>query len=212
MTTPLSRLSLASAALLACATFAAAGEPAQVRVRAMNVAVPKGFCQRVGLADDLGAKGYSCFTVTLTPREAKLFAALIDAEPTKDILTRPELVLLDDQAGQVVVGQEVPVIAGVNGVVACKAETRTVGVQLTVTPKLTADGKRVQLRAAARYSRLCQSAPTKGSDTAQAVCTQEVEATLGLDVGGTGVICCTDGDGKHESLWILKADVIAPAK
>src|SRR5262249_21614703 len=62
-----------------------------------------------------------------------------------DILSRPQVMTLDNQFARVLVGQEVPYIFGTNltgtGIVTTNVNYRSVGIELQVTPKISPEGR-----------------------------------------------------------------------
>ena len=76
------------------------------------------------------------------------FNLLIRALKTQgriDILSRPQVMTLDNQRRRVLVGQSVPYVTGTNvtgtGIVTNSINYRDVGVQLKVTPQISPDGR-----------------------------------------------------------------------
>jgi tetratricopeptide (TPR) repeat protein len=129
-------------------------EPQQVVAQVMVVEVPREFIDRAGLnvGGDAGARVW-----TLTPREVHMFAQLLRCAKEKgecDVLSRPQMQVLDGQTGSVHVGQALPVMsgfevktAGGTASIEPKKETVTTGVTLKVTPRVAPDNKTVRLRA-----------------------------------------------------------------
>ncbi len=224
----LSRMSLIAGALvLAVVPVCSAEEPAplrQVRIQAECIHVPAGFCERAGLRHSRHGEDRSCYVGRLTAREAKMLAALLRVEPGMDLLSRPQIITQDGQASTVAVGQTVPVVSGLEslpgqpGIVNWKTSNEQVGVTLCVTPKVSADGKYVQLTMRGTH-RVPRAAPTLALQPrlygpgSVVVCVgggvdEEVaEGEVRVPVGGTAVMACPAVDA-HECLWVLKAEVI----
>src|SRR5581483_2373200 len=80
----------------------------QVLVEALCIRVPAGFCERSGLAADDATGG----PWILSQREARMLSALFRAEHLKEVIARPQLVMLDNQAGVVQTTQQVEVVTG----------------------------------------------------------------------------------------------------
>ena len=81
----------------------------QILIQALCVQVPSGFCKECGLAEE---DGPSVGAWVLTPREARMFQALVrgamEAKKKIDILSRPQIQVIENQTGFIQVGQEVP--------------------------------------------------------------------------------------------------------
>jgi hypothetical protein len=207
-------------------------EPGQriVMVQALCVQVPAGFCEQAGLSTAPGHAG--CGPWVLTPRESKMFGALLRATPNKDIVTRPTMVIADQETGCVQVGQQVPVVSATETVTKngetltiTKMEMRPVGVTLQVTPKVGDDGQAVLLRVQGQISTLESTmAPmpiqqaggeADGQDNgvravayAPAFNVQQFQTTVEVSEGWTAVICTGTkpiGPNKQqvETLWVL---------
>jgi type II secretory pathway component GspD/PulD (secretin) len=136
---------------------ATSGQPRSVLVQLVCVRVPDGFLSRVGLTDD-GAPG-NCAPCVLTPREVKMFGALLRAEPGVEILARPQLLLAENKTGFFQVGEPKEVIVGLeavtkDGTTLYAPKTMQVsnpGLTLRLTPRFTADGKSILLKSEATY-------------------------------------------------------------
>ncbi len=191
--------------------------PVQVTVQAMVIQVPRGFAAEAGLEGDGNAW-------TLSPREAKMLTGLIRAAKGRgecDILSRPTVCVNDGQTGSVQVGQNYPVrtvavVKPASGAVAVesKIENVPIGFSFRTTPKVSADGKSVQLTTESQLTTVLPEAVTLGNpDDAQAVRvpafkTQSLRSTATVRVGETLVVAMS-GD-KFETLVIVTPVVIAP--
>jgi len=97
----------------------------------------------------------------LSQRETRMLTALLRAEPLKDVVSRPQLMVLDNQTGFVQATQQVEVVTGLeaetkNGatVYTPKVEKLDLGMTLKVTPRFSADGKYINLRVESQYTDL----------------------------------------------------------
>lgn len=229
----LSRMSLIACALvLAVVPVCPAEEPAplrQVRIQAECVHVPVGFCERAGLPHAKHGEDRSCYVGRLTAREAKMLAALLRVEPGMDLLSHPQIITQDGQAAAVAVGQTVPVVTGLEplpgqpGLFRLKTTYEDVGVNLTMTPKLSADGKYVRLtmrgtyrvqsndRVSAKVARPSGKAVGEAIllpiEAGYLVDEEVAEGEVRLPVGGTAVMAC-HAVGTHECLWVSKVEVV----
>ena len=229
----LSRMSLIAGALvLAIVPICPAEQPAplrQVRILVECVHVPAGFCERAGLPHARHGEDRSCYVGRLTAREAKMLAALLSVEPGMDLLSRPQLITEDGQVAALAVGQTVPVVSGLEplpgkpGLFRLKTSNEDVGVNLTVTPKLSADGKYMRLTMRGTYR--VQSKDRVSAKVARAsgkavggavvlpieagylVDEEVAEGEVRVPVGGTAVMA-SHAVGTHECLWILKPEVV----
>lgn len=173
-------LSAGAADLVAAAKLLAAldVQPKQVHLTATVMQVPESFIEASGL--NIGAKpGTTVWT--LSAREAHMLNGVIRAEKAKgkndvDVLSRPQLLVSDNQTGHVQVGQ-------------------SGGQEITVraTPRVTADGG-VLLRVEAQISEVGQpvvvtavapGVPFPVTQLVPTVTTQSVQTTAELKAGET---------------------------
>lgn len=162
--------------------------PPQVHVRGIVVEAPAGFLSDAGLTTD--GKG-----LVLTPRELDMLVAHIRKEKQHgsiDILSRPQLQMVDNQAGFVQVGEKQAVVTGVeitagpNGpVVTAKTTDLDCGLRLRVTPRINPGGE-VLLRAEGAWSPGYQGAITPVTLPPAATGLRE-PVTFHLATGGTNV-------------------------
>lgn len=107
------------------------------------------------------------------------------------ILSAPTLVTTDNQAARLNVGTEFPYISDTNvtatGVVQTTVDRRTVGVLLTVTPRISPDG-RVLMRVTPEVSSLGPTIDLGNNQRGQAFNIQNVDTTVSADDGETIVI------------------------
>jgi type II secretory pathway component GspD/PulD (secretin) len=154
-------------------------EPPRVHMQMILVRVPAGFAEKMGLGNDKKR--------VLTPREVrKLNAAIRRQKPegNVDVLSRPELITLDNQTAKVQIGN---------------AES---GVEATITPRVSRDGA-ILLRVEA------QVRETSG----QVTTAQTIETTETVRDGGTMVVRgmrATDAAGDTVVLTIVTAKLVTP--
>ncbi|MCI0700715.1 MAG: hypothetical protein L0241_06510 [Planctomycetia bacterium] len=126
-----------------------------VRIEAMVVQVPRGFCKNSGLEGNAPVW-------TLTAREAAMFTALLRAQKqtgTMDVLARPVIQVCNGQTGTIQVGQSVPAPQGVTPAGGVAGESMPVGVSAMFIPRLTPDGECVKLKATMKVTAM--GAPIK---------------------------------------------------
>jgi type II secretory pathway component GspD/PulD (secretin) len=210
-----------AAAEASCRRPMPAGEP-MVVIEALCVRVPGGFLHRSGLTS--GGR-HPEPALTLTKREVRMLAALIEAEREKEVLSRPRLMTLDNQTAVVQIGQDVPLVTelmpspdeGPN-VYRGKVEFVHSGLTLQVTPRVGCDDKSVTLRVKADCSGLTdgvapvpvRAALPDSGDAGEvrtaafvecrqpAVNVQTAEATLRLKDGGTALLPGTAASGGRD--------------
>jgi Flp pilus assembly secretin CpaC len=131
----------------------------------MVMRVPRGFLSDIGLADV-----YTESAITFTPRELNMFNAAIRKEKsngTIDILSRPQILVRDNQMGQFRMGGQdvIPVgmeiVDGPNGpVLSMKKQKFDTGLNLAVTPRITPDGKSIIMRVDVNWTEITASLMT----------------------------------------------------
>lgn len=109
-----------------------------------------------------------------------------------DILSRPQLTTMDNQASSVLSGQSIPYVTGTNvtatGLVTNSVNYRNVGVSLQVVPRITPDGK-VILRVVPEVSSVASTPIGLGNNvTATAFNDQIVQTTVIAQDGETVVL------------------------
>jgi type II secretory pathway component GspD/PulD (secretin) len=215
-------------------------ESRRIQVQVVCVRVPAGFASRAGLtADGKPGVGVAC---GLTPREAKLFDALLRADREVEVLARPQLVLAEGQTGFFQIDNSVEMVAGLEAVTKDGATLYApkmvkVGnpcLTLRLTPSFTADGKSILLRsettcctvsgtpALIRVSATQPAADAKASDSflqclGQAVRNeQSMQMSVLLPDGGSavagGLMMKDVKQSPTELLWVMTAHVIEGAK
>jgi type II secretory pathway component GspD/PulD (secretin) len=111
--------------------------PPSVVFTVLVLKVPGDFAEKCGLNVDTAPNTNSW---TLSPRELQMFTALIRAAKERgacEVLTRPQICLLDNRTGFVQVGAQVPLVA----VAGEKMEYVEVGFKCQLTPRVHPDGR-----------------------------------------------------------------------
>lgn len=165
--------------------------PPQVVVQAVVLDVDPEFVARAGLG--AGADKLGCATHALTGRETQMLGELIrhaKADGKCDVLSRPQMQLLDRQTGYARIGQDFPVqLAG------GKVEHHPVGFSLRLTPAVAPDGKSVTLKAEAEHVAVQPGAVDVGGVKAAVFNKQAVSGTAAVEFGGS--VCFVAGTRKH---------------
>jgi hypothetical protein len=197
--------------------MAAKGER-MILVQAICMDVPGDFCEESGLEDDQRAW-------SLSPREARLFNALIRAlkeKGTIDIIAQPQLVLQDNQTGFAQVGQNFPYVSsaevkGKDGKIIEKAKIayQPLGVTLKVAPRFSADGKSILLRVETQTAEVSPKTVDLGNGvTSPVFSTQSASATVTISDTGTAVIradpiMMKPAHRKNlERVWVLTTHIV----
>ncbi|HJZ54868.1 MAG TPA: hypothetical protein VKE74_07905, partial [Gemmataceae bacterium] len=215
-------------AIVAAGRQQAGAEPA-ILIDALCVKVPSAFCEQCGLDDGPGTAG----PWVLSQRESRMFTALLRAEPGKEVISRPQIIASNNQAAVFQVGQEVPYAVveppkdGGDPPVT-KLESKSVGVTLRVTPRLSADGRSIRLHTEAQSTQLGAPVDLGRGVTSPVFHTQSSQATVVVPDAGTvvvrtgttttgTVVMLRDGTkqaGKKETideLWVLTAHIVRAA-
>jgi type II secretion system protein D len=147
------------------------------------------------------------------------FTLLIRALKTQgrvDLLSRPQIMTLDNQTAAVNIGQNVPVLAGTvvsgTGVSQQNINRLDVGINLYVTPRITPDG-RVLLRVAPEVSNVDQS--TRLDPNGPTINQQKAETTVAANDGETivigGLITTLDNKIENKIPWLGDLPVVGSA-
>jgi type II secretory pathway component GspD/PulD (secretin) len=130
-----------------------------------------------------------------------------------DILSRPQIMTLDNQTALIQVGQDIPLVAGSfltgNSVVQTNVDRRTVGVNLQVTPKITPEG-RVLMRVIPEVSSVNPVPVNLGNgNIGTALNIQHIETTVSAYDGETVALggLITRRDTKNENKVPILGDV-----
>lgn len=167
----------------------------QVVVQAMIAEVPVAFLADCGLTTAAGVPG--CFS--LKGRERELFAVAFRNYPGREVLSRPQIQVRDNQEGFVQVGQSVP--AGTPVVPAGAADTPATGVSLRVTPRVMPEGK-ILLRVQPQVSRPAPAPVAARAGAAFPFNVQTVQTTVLVSDGET-VVLVGPGTGSDEKATAL---------
>ena len=145
--------------------------------------------------------------------QSDAFNLLIRALKTQgriDILSRPQVMTLDNQSASVLVGQSVPYISSTNvtatGLLSNGVSYRNVGVELQVTPRIGPDGK-VLMRVEPSVSSVATTSISLGNGvTAVAFNVQDVTTTVTAQDGETvaigGLISRNDAKNENKVPWL----------
>ena len=139
------------------------------------------------------------------------FSLLIRALKTQgriDILSRPQIMTLDNQLATIHVGQSFPYVSGTNvtvGIITNSILYKDVGVQLQVTPRISPDG-RVLMRVIPEVSSVAPTSINLGNGTlATAFNVQNVTTTVSAQDGETvalgGLIQRRDQKDENKIPW-----------
>jgi type II secretory pathway component GspD/PulD (secretin) len=186
--------------------------PPQVVVTMLIATVPTGFLRDCGLTRD----GDVC--CSLSEREVELFNVALRACPGRQVLSRPQVQVTDNQTGYVQVGQELP--AGVVRPVvyspalpgprlAITVDPTPVGVSARVTPRVLPDGKTL-LRVETQVSTPTPPAAV-AAGAAFPINIQTTQTTAVVPAGHALVVSVptTGDDGKPAAmLFVVKPNVV----
>ncbi len=95
---------------------------------------------------DIGAAGTGLggFTFTITGADFNFLIRTLQNEGSLNVLSRPQIVAMDNQEAHIKITNEVPFVAGssltATGIVQTSVSRRDVGIELTVTPHINPDG------------------------------------------------------------------------
>lgn len=107
-----------------------------------------------------------------------------------DILSRPQIMAMDNQAARINIGSEIPIVVGssvTTGIVTNNIDRRTVGIILTVTPRINPDG-RVIMRVFPEVSSVQGPVDLGNGQISTALNVQQVETTVAAMDGETVAI------------------------
>jgi type II secretory pathway component GspD/PulD (secretin) len=186
--------------------------PEQVVIQAMIVKVPAEFVKAAGLDDKGGAASVS----VLTERETRMLRGLIDREPKTEVLSRPTLMVNDNQTGFAQLGQNYPYL-GQGTSPAGGKEPLTVhylqlGVTMRITPRVQPDKKAVLLDGEFTECSVAESSVQLGNGvTAPAFNEQSFRASTIVPFGGSLVaVNGPVGKGSEGNLVTLTLLTVAP--
>jgi general secretion pathway protein D len=127
-----------------------------------------------------------------------------------EIVSRPQIMTLDNQTGYINIGQEYPIVTGSNvtatGVISNNIDRRQIGVQMTVTPKIMPDG-RVLMRVIPEISSVVTPPVSLGNgQISTALNIQRIETTVVAGDGETvvlgGMISRADSKLENRIPWV----------
>lgn len=129
--------------------------------------------------------------LVLEPAAAERLRRVMEKVPGADVLSRPELLLLENQTGFFQVGQQYPIVAGTT--TAPDGGTNTTftyvntGLTLRVTPRAKSDGA-ILLRAEFQHIEPAKTSVEVPGGLATAIDTQSVEMAVTVAAGHTAVL------------------------
>jgi type II secretion system protein D len=127
-----------------------------------------------------------------------------------DILSRPQIMTLDNQTAIINIGQDIPIVSTSNvtatGVISNSIDRRNVGVIFQVTPKITPEG-RVLMRVIPEVSSVAsQTVPLGNGSFGTSINIQHMEATVSAYDGETvaigGLIAWKDNKTENKVPWV----------
>jgi hypothetical protein len=167
--------SLLSACLLPALLAGAEPEPPTIAVE-MRFLSLSGDCYH-RLTDGLGVREQAAaaeeaadcrFLTGLSDRETFLFLEAVQGDAAASVLSAPKINAFDNQTAQVMIGQEMPFITGVELawrekklVAVRRLEYVPVGMKVALTPRASADGRYVRVHLDASCTDLAQSPPVR---------------------------------------------------
>jgi type II secretion system protein D len=162
--------------------------------------------------------GIGGFVFSASSDTFNLLIRALKQQGRADILSRPQIMTLDNQAAQVAVGQSVPYLAGsvlaATGAAQQNVNYRDVGVILNVIPKISPDGK-VTMRVTPQISSL---GPTQnlGNGVVSPIFNQQVLDTTviardGETVAIGGLITRSDFKSENKVPWLGDLPVVGTA-
>ena len=153
----------------------------------------------------VGANGVGGFVFSASSNSFNLLLRALKTQGRLDVLSRPQIMTLDNQTAQLNVGQDFPIVLGqtitATGLATNDIDYRSVGVILTVTPRISPDGT-VLMRVRPEVSSIIPTqVPVGNGVLATAFNVQAIETTVvahdGETVGLGGLI--TKRDEKREN-------------
>jgi type II secretion system protein D len=172
----------------------------------------------VGRANSNGIGG---FVFSAASDSFNLLIRALKTQNRIEILSRPQITALDNQSATMLVGQRYPYVSATNvttGIVTNTIAYQNVGVQLTVTPRISPEGK-VLMRVTPEVSSvattpvvLSTAANGAPAQTAAAFNTQNVDTTVSAQDGETvvlgGLIVKNDNKTQNSIPWLGDLPVI----
>jgi type II secretory pathway component GspD/PulD (secretin) len=153
--------------------------------------------------------GISGFVFSASNDVFNLLIRALRSQGRVDMLSRPQLMTLDNQAAQIAIGQSVPTIQGSNitgtGIVSTPVTYVSVGVILNVIPKINPDGK-VTMRVTPQVSSLASTPLSLGNGITAPLFNQQLLDTTviahdGETVAIGGLITTSDSKSENKMPW-----------
>lgn len=162
--------------------------------------------------------GIGGFVFSAASESFNLLIRALKTQGRIDILSRPQVMTLDNQQARVFVGQDFPIILGSNvnlGVITNNVDYRPVGVEMLVTPRIMPDG-RVLMRVVPQVSSTSATNVALGNGVfATAINQQIIETTIIAHDGETvaigGLISKRDTKSENKIPWLGDLPVVGTA-
>jgi type II secretory pathway component GspD/PulD (secretin) len=164
----------------------------------------------LGLGRSSPTAGIGGFVLSMSSDSFSLLMRALKTQDRIDILSRPQLTLVDNQTGNLLIGQNFPIVTSTNvtatGLITNGISYVDVGVSLQVTPKIFPDGK-VLMRVQPVVSSVAPTQVSLGNGaTATAFNTQTVSTTVIAQDGETmaigGLIFRNDMKSENKVPWL----------
>jgi type II secretory pathway component GspD/PulD (secretin) len=151
--------------------------------------------------------GIGGFVFSAASDSFNLLIRALKTQGRMDVLSRPQLMTLDNQQATILVGQYFPYLSATNvttGVVTSTVSYANLGVQLTVTPRISPDGK-VLMRVTPSVSSAAATIALGGGINGTPFNVQTVDTTVLAGDGETvaigGLIMKTDNKAENKIPW-----------
>ena len=164
----------------------------------------------LGTGRTTSGQNFGGFVFSAASNSFNLLVRALKTQGRMEILSRPQVMTTDNQVAQIVVGQFVPYVTGAQisnlGTVTPIINYRDVGVILSVTPKISPDGK-VFMRVRPEISSVAPSTINVGNGILATVFNNQfVETTVVAGDGETvaigGLIAKTDNKNENKIPWL----------
>ena len=132
---------------------------------------------------DIGAAGAGLggFTFTITGQDFNFLFRTLQNESRLNVLSRPQIVAMDNQEASIRIFQSVPFVSGSTvtqaGIVQTQVNREDIGIELTVTPHINPDGY-VRLEIQQEVAELTDSTVDIGGGVAQPITLERVMNTV----------------------------------
>jgi type II secretory pathway component GspD/PulD (secretin) len=150
------------------------------------------------------------FVFTASSGTVNVLVRALHTQNRLDVLSRPQITILDNQTGIINVGQDIPIVSSSSvtgtGVVTQNIDRRSVGVILQVTPRITPEG-RVLMRVVPEVSSVNPTPLNLGNGSLGTVLNiQHLETTISAYDGETvilgGLITRRDVKNENKVPWL----------